>query len=64
MAKFGLFGSGSYGIKEEAHNPVLLEYEGESMDNVTQDLIVIYDARNNKQAVIKLAPGQSVKKMG
>ena len=65
MAKFGLFGSGMYGIGDRgATNPMLLEYEGDSIDLAGPDIVIIYDSSINKQAIVRLAPGQSVKKIG
>jgi len=64
MAKFGLFGSGMYGEGAKVvTNPVLVEYEGDYIDYSGQDIVIVFDNSITKQAVIRLAPGQSVKKI-
>ena len=55
MAKFGLFHSGATAPS--------LEYEGDHIDYLGLDIVVIRDAGNNTEAIIRLNTGQCVKKI-
>jgi hypothetical protein len=59
MAKFGLFNSG------DTTNKVQLEFEGDHLKFLINDMVCIYKdpGQSNVAAIVRLAQGQSVKKI-